>query len=95
MPDLKTRRILVTQSNDFMGPAICAFLKAQGAEIVADASVLRSPEAARKTVENAGAIDAMVVNLALPAPSTRPSGARPSRSWSTPCPGLCGRRFPA
>ncbi len=33
--------------------------------------MLRSPEAARKTVESAGAIDALVVDLALPAPSTR------------------------
>ena len=71
MLDLKTKRILVTQSDDFMGPAICEFLVAQGAEVIADASVLRAPEAARKTVERAGAIDAMVINLALPAPSTR------------------------
>ena len=29
MPDLNTKRILVTQSDDFMGPAICAFLVLQ------------------------------------------------------------------
>ncbi len=74
MPDLKTKRILVTQSEDFMGPAICAFLAAQGAEVIADASQLRAPEAARKIVESAGAIDALVINLALPAPSTRLAG---------------------
>jgi 2-keto-3-deoxy-L-fuconate dehydrogenase len=67
----KPARILVTQSEDFMGPAICAHLRAQGAEIVADARPLRAPEAARAAVEAAGAIDALVINLALPAPSTR------------------------
>jgi hypothetical protein len=46
MPDLNTKRILVTQSNDFMGPAICAFLASQGAE----------------NGRERGAIDAMVVN---------------------------------
>jgi 2-keto-3-deoxy-L-fuconate dehydrogenase len=71
MADLNTKRILVTQARDFMGPAICEFLAAQGAEIVADARLLRAPEAAREAVESAGAMDAMVVNLALPAPSTR------------------------
>jgi 2-keto-3-deoxy-L-fuconate dehydrogenase len=71
MPDLKTKRILVTQSDDFMGPAICAFLAAQGAEVIADARLLRAPEAARKTVDSAGDIDALVVNLALPAPPIR------------------------
>ena len=71
MPDLRNRRILVTQSDDFMGPAICAFLAEQGAEVIADASVLRAPGAARAVVERAGAIDALVINLALPAPSTR------------------------
>jgi 2-keto-3-deoxy-L-fuconate dehydrogenase len=68
---LEGKRILVTQWEDFMGPAICRFLAARGAAVVADASVLRAPEAARKAVEAAGPIDALVINLALPAPSTR------------------------
>jgi 2-keto-3-deoxy-L-fuconate dehydrogenase len=71
MPDVAGKRILVTQSGDFMGPAICRLLTARSAEVVADPRLLRSPEAAREVVEAAGPIDAMVVNLALPAPSTR------------------------
>ncbi|WP_294537884.1 SDR family oxidoreductase [uncultured Rhodoblastus sp.] len=70
MPDVAGKRILVTQAEDFMGPAICRFLAARGADVVADARVLRAPEAARATVEAAGAIDALVINLALPAPPT-------------------------
>lgn len=54
-----------------MGPAICRLLAARGAAVVSDARVLRAPEAARDAVEAAGPIDALVINLALPAPSTR------------------------
>jgi 2-keto-3-deoxy-L-fuconate dehydrogenase len=71
MQDVAGKRILVTQAEDFMGPAICRFLAARRAEVVADARVLREPEVARKMVEDAGALDALVINLALPAPSTR------------------------
>jgi 2-keto-3-deoxy-L-fuconate dehydrogenase len=71
MSDVKGKRILVTQARDFMGPAICAFLAARGAEVIADLQVLRAPEAARAAVEKAGPLDALVVNLAMPAPSTR------------------------
>jgi 2-keto-3-deoxy-L-fuconate dehydrogenase len=71
MQDLTHRRVLVTQSGDFMGPAICERLEALGATVIADPRPLREPDAARATVEAAGALDAMVVNLAIPAPSTR------------------------
>lgn len=54
-----------------MGPAICRHFFAQGVELVADSRVLRAPEAARAAVDAAGEIDALVINLALPAPSTR------------------------
>jgi 2-keto-3-deoxy-L-fuconate dehydrogenase len=71
MAGIAGKRILVTQSGDFMGPALCRHLEAQGAEIVADPNRLRAPDAAREAVERAGAIDALVANLAVPAPSTR------------------------
>jgi 2-keto-3-deoxy-L-fuconate dehydrogenase len=70
MVDLKGKRVLVTQSHDFMGPALCEMLAACGADVVADPQVLSAPEAARAVVEAAGPIDAMVVNLAAEAPST-------------------------
>lgn len=70
MTDLKEKRILVTQAHDFMGPAICEVLTELGAEVVADTQVLREPEVARLVVDRAGAIDAMVINLAIDAPST-------------------------
>lgn len=71
MAGIAGKRILVTQSRDFMGPAICRHFEALGADVVADPSGLRAPEAAREAVDRAGAIDAIVANLAVPAPSTR------------------------
>jgi 2-keto-3-deoxy-L-fuconate dehydrogenase len=41
------------------------------AEVLADSYVLTEPDAAQRVVEAAGPIDALVINLALQAPSTR------------------------
>lgn len=70
MLHLSQKRILVTQAKDFMGPAICNELRACGAEVVADERVPTAPTDAQDMVERAGPIDALVINLALPAPST-------------------------
>jgi 2-keto-3-deoxy-L-fuconate dehydrogenase len=70
MLDLSNQRILVTQSRDFMGPALCEVLAACGAEVIADARELAEPDAAQAVVDAAGEIDAMVINLATEAPST-------------------------
>ena len=69
-PSLSARRILLTQSGDFMGPAICEALRDAGAEVVESAVGLVEPEAAARAVEAAGAIDALVANLAVRAPAT-------------------------
>ena len=42
MIDLSGQRILVTQSQDFMGPALCEQLRACGAEVIAEARLLTS-----------------------------------------------------
>ncbi len=70
MIDLKGKRILVTQANDFMGPALCQALAACGADVVADARLLTAPSDAQQLIDAAGELDALVINLALPAPST-------------------------
>jgi 2-keto-3-deoxy-L-fuconate dehydrogenase len=71
MLTLQGKRILVTQCHDFMGPAICELLRECDAEVLADSYVLTEPDAAQRVVEAAGPIDALVINLALQAPSTR------------------------
>ena len=64
------RRVLVTQAEDFMGPALCAAFAAAGAELIADRSAPRQPGSGRAVIESAAHIDALVLNLAIPAPST-------------------------
>ena len=69
--DLQGRRVLVTQSDDFMGPALARVFAALGAAVTADARVLGDdPDSARRVVEDAGAVDVLIAHLALPAPST-------------------------
>lgn len=70
MLSLNGQRILVTQARDFMGPAICHELLTCGAEVVADERLLTAPPEAQALIDSAGPLDALVINLALPAPST-------------------------
>ncbi len=64
------RRILVTQANEFMGPALCEVLAARGATVVADTQPLSEPAAAARVVRAASPIDVLIVNLAYRAPVT-------------------------
>lgn len=68
--DLRGKRILVTQSETFMGPALCDVLVELGAEVIADARPLTDPDLPEAIVRAAGHIDVLVANLAIPAPST-------------------------
>ncbi|MCW1967540.1 MAG: SDR family oxidoreductase [Anaerolineae bacterium] len=67
---LKNKRVLITQSADFMGPVLCEVFAEQGAEVIANAEGLTAPDAAARIVRAAGEIDVLVANLALKAPST-------------------------
>jgi 2-keto-3-deoxy-L-fuconate dehydrogenase len=69
--DLRDRRILVTQADAFMGPALCRVLSALGAVVLADTSPLGDdPRLPRSIVDAAGHVDVLVAHLAVPAPST-------------------------
>jgi 2-keto-3-deoxy-L-fuconate dehydrogenase len=67
---LKGQRVLITQSEDFMGPALCRVFAEHGARVVADSGSLRDPSRPAALVETAGHIDVLIANLACPAPST-------------------------
>jgi 2-keto-3-deoxy-L-fuconate dehydrogenase len=70
---LAGQRVLITQSADFMGPALCEVFAEQGATVVADDRALSAPEAAQAVVKEAlvgGPLDVLVANLAFTAPTT-------------------------
>jgi 2-keto-3-deoxy-L-fuconate dehydrogenase len=70
MIDLSGRRVLITQSGEFMGPALVETFTALGATVIADDQALRAPEVPAAIVAAAGRVDVLVANLALPAPRT-------------------------
>jgi 2-keto-3-deoxy-L-fuconate dehydrogenase len=67
---LQGKRILVTQSDEFMGPVICEVLAEHGAAVVAGKGSFSSPGAAESLITSTGLIDVLIANLAHPAPST-------------------------
>lgn len=64
---LAGKRVLVTQADDYMGPATLEVFAEQGAELIADTSDLTQPGAVDAMVAAAGHIDILVANLAAPA----------------------------
>ena len=77
---LAGKRILITQAGDFMGPVLCSTFARLGAEVVADASDLTRPGAPEAAIAAAGEVDALVLNLAVPAPAT-PADAVDDDEW--------------
>ena len=67
---LTGKRILITQSTEFMGPVLCQVFTEQGADVVANPERLTDPDAAARVVAGAGQIDILVANLAFTAPTT-------------------------
>lgn len=61
---LQGKRALVTQAADYMGPATVSHFRREGAEVIADKSVLTDPAQAQRIVDEAGDIDILVANLA-------------------------------
>jgi len=67
---LRGKRVLITQSRDFMGPVLCEVFAELGATVIADESTLVAIDAPAALVARAGLIDAVVVNLGVPAASS-------------------------
>ena len=64
---LQGKRILVTQADEFMGPAFAAKFREHGAEVIEDRTDLTVPAAAAEMLAAAGEIDVLLANLAAPA----------------------------
>ena len=67
---LDGKRVLVTQADEFMGPMLCEVLAEHGADVIRSIAPLLEPGAASAVVQEAGAIDILVANLAYAAPTT-------------------------
>ena len=68
---LDGQRVLLTQADQFMGPALARTFEAQGATVIADTRALHSdPAAAAAAVQAAGHVDVLLLHLSLPAPNT-------------------------
>jgi 2-keto-3-deoxy-L-fuconate dehydrogenase len=67
---LSGKRVLITQSEEFMGPVLRATFAEHGAEVIADPRALAEPGVAEEVVRAAEPVDVLIANLAVPAPST-------------------------
>lgn len=79
---LKGKRVLITQSDDFMGPVLVQAFSDHGAVVTADTSSLIEPGAADEVVRRAGQVDVLIANLAVPAPYTPATGVT-DEEWRT------------
>ena len=69
--NLSGRKLLVTQCQDFMGPALVRVFGALGCAVVADPRALGDdPALPGRLLEQAGDVDVLVAHLALAAPTT-------------------------
>lgn len=68
--DFTGKRVLITQASSFMGPAIHELFAEFGADVLADERALLAADLPGAIVRQAGRVDVLIVNLAMPAPST-------------------------
>lgn len=66
--------MLITQSRDFMGPALVEVFREHGAVVTTGEEPLTEPDAAEELVRSAGEIDVLVANLSCPSPTTPAAG---------------------
>ena len=81
---LRNKRVLVTQAEDFMGPATVDVFREEGAAVIADSRPLDSPAACRALIAECGRLDVLVANLASPNFSGTPVTAIEDDDWRTP-----------
>lgn len=79
---LKGQRVLVTQADDYMGPATITLFAAEGAEVIPDVRDLTVPGACEALVEEAGHVDIFIANLAAPNLSGTPVTELDDDAWA-------------
>jgi NAD(P)-dependent dehydrogenase (short-subunit alcohol dehydrogenase family) len=79
---LQGKRVLITQSEEFMGPVLARAFADHGAIVIADPAPMVEPQAAQAVVDRAGRVDVLIANLAVPSPYT-PATAVTDEEWRT------------
>ncbi len=64
------KRALITHADAFMGPVLCEVFTKHGATVIPSIDSLMSADAPFAIVAEAGHVDILVANLAIPAPTT-------------------------
>ena len=67
VPELVDKRVLVTRSDAYMGPAMVERFESAGAVVVADQRSLTSPGAVEGLLDDVGPVDVLIANLDAPA----------------------------
>lgn len=65
---LKGLRAVVTEADDFMGPAVVDLFREEGATVLADRRDFTDLSAANALIAGAGRVDILIVNLSIPNP---------------------------
>lgn len=65
---LKSLRAVVTEADDFMGPAVIDLFRQEGATVIDDRRDLTNPMAAKALIAAAGRVDILIINLSIPNP---------------------------
>lgn len=64
------KRVLITHADAFMGPVLCEVFSQHGATVISSTDRLTSTDAVVAMVADAGHVDVLLANLAMPAPTT-------------------------
>ena len=76
--------MLITQANDFMGPATVDVFQREGASIMASTDPLTDKQSCDELVASSGEIDILIANLASPNYSGTVVTALTEAEWTTP-----------
>lgn len=77
---LEGKSAVITQANDFMGPAIATRFRDEGAQVFTDTRDLRRNNACEELIAEAGKVDILIVNLAVPNPR-KPAHETTDQQW--------------
>ena len=81
---LSGKRVLITQANDFMGPATVDVFRREGASIITSTDPLTDKTSCDELVASSGEIDILIANLASPNYSGTVVTALTEAEWTTP-----------